>query len=77
MATAPTTPANAGAPFPHALGTLSLVSTDTWNHKRVDRVYQQLGLNLPRRTRRRLPTRLRVPLEAPPELNRTWTLDSS
>jgi putative transposase len=31
--------------------------------------------NLPRRTKRRLPTRLRQPLEAPPVLNRVWALD--
>jgi putative transposase len=46
-----------------------------WNHKRVHRVYCALRLNLPRRTRRRLPQRPRVPLDAQPELNRTWTLD--
>lgn len=43
--------------------------------RRVLRVYRQPGLTLPRRTRKRLPARLRVPLEAPPEFNRTWTLD--
>jgi putative transposase len=32
-------------------------------------------LNLPRRTKRRLPTRLRQPLVAPARLNETWALD--
>jgi putative transposase len=46
-----------------------------WNHKRVHRVYCALRLNLPRRTRRRVPQRLRQPLTAPPVLNQTWALD--
>jgi putative transposase len=46
-----------------------------WNHKRVHRVYCALRLNLPRRTKRRLPTRLRRPLLAPARLNETWALD--
>jgi putative transposase len=46
-----------------------------WNHKRVHRVYCALRLNLPRRTRRRLPTRLRRPLEAPRHLNGIWAMD--
>jgi putative transposase len=46
-----------------------------WNHKRLHRVYVALGLNLPRRSRRRLPARLRQPLEAPAVLNGTWALD--
>jgi putative transposase len=46
-----------------------------WNHKRVHRVYCALKLNLPRRAKRRLPTRLRQPLVAPDRLNEIWALD--
>ncbi len=46
-----------------------------WNHKRVHRVYCALRLNLPRRTRRRVPRRIRRPLDAPAVLNTTWALD--
>jgi putative transposase len=46
-----------------------------WNHKRVHRVYRALRFNLPRRTRRRVPRRIRVPLLASASLNTTWALD--
>ena len=46
-----------------------------WNHKRVHRVYCALGLNLPRRTRRRLPLRQPLPLDVPESLNQVWSLD--
>ena len=46
-----------------------------WNHKHVHRVYCALRLNLPRRTTRRVPRRLRQPLTAPPVLNQTWAID--
>ena len=47
----------------------------SWNHKRVRRVYREMGLNLPRRRKKRIPTRPQVPLDAPAELNRTWSID--
>ena len=34
-----------------------------WNHKRVWRVYRAMGLNLPRRTKKRLPVRERQTLD--------------
>ena len=46
-----------------------------WNHKRVHRVYCSLRLNLPRRTKRRVPTRTPLPLGAPNQLNAVWSLD--
>jgi putative transposase len=46
-----------------------------WNHKRVHRVYCQMRLNLPRRTKKRLPTRTPIPLVAPGQLNAVWALD--
>jgi putative transposase len=46
-----------------------------WNHKKVHRVYCALRLNLPRRTRRRVPPRFRQTLAAPTRLNEVWALD--
>ena len=46
-----------------------------WNHKRVWRIYKQMGLNLPRRTKKRLPKIIKEPLIAPQELNTMWALD--
>jgi putative transposase len=45
------------------------------NHKRLHRVYCAMSLNLPRRTRRRVPTRMRRPLAAPASLNQVWAVD--
>lgn len=47
----------------------------TWNHKRVWRVYCQMGLNIPRRTKKRLPMRDPVPLHAGKLVNEGWALD--
>src|SRR5690242_4696481 len=46
-----------------------------WNHKRTWRVYCQLRLNLPRRTKRRVPQRERQPLTVEPRMNAVWALD--
>lgn len=46
-----------------------------WNHKRVWRVYCGLRLNLPRRTKKRLPVRFRQPLTVIPHSNAVWAID--
>ena len=45
------------------------------NHKRVYRVHCALGFNHVRRTKKRLPQREVVPLNAPARLNDTWAMD--
>ena len=54
-----------------------------WNHKRVWRITtkgspfrdKEMGLNLPRRTKKRIPKMPRVPLIAPTQSNTMWALD--
>ncbi len=46
-----------------------------WNHKRVWRFYRQMGLNLPRRTKKRLLKIIKERLFAPHEPNAMWALD--
>ena len=46
-----------------------------WNHKRIHRVYCALGLNQPRRTKRRLPQRMPEPLLVPQRANQVWSAD--
>ena len=46
-----------------------------WNHKRVWRGYKDMRLNLPRRTKRRLPKLPKQPLTAPTQKNINWALD--
>jgi putative transposase len=46
-----------------------------WNHKRIYRVYCGLGLNQPRRTRRKLPEREREPLFVPQQRDQVWSAD--
>lgn len=47
----------------------------TWNHKRVRRLYCELGLNLKRKPKKRLAPRTAVKLEVPSLPNRTWSID--
>lgn len=46
-----------------------------WGKTRSWRVYTSLKLNLPRRGKRRLPERIRDPLEIPLAANHTWSAD--
>lgn len=46
-----------------------------WNHKRVYRVYCELGLNRKRRTKKRIPNRDRQPLDTPQRPNEVWAVD--
>lgn len=46
-----------------------------WNYERVRRVYLLLGMNRRRKTRRRLPARVKVPLTQPDQANATWSMD--
>src|ERR1700747_1821642 len=46
-----------------------------WNHKRVYRVYTDLKLNIRRRYRKRLPTRIKQALYKPEGINQVWSID--
>ena len=46
-----------------------------WNKKRVRRVYLMLGLNLRRKTKKRVPKRVKEPLVLPDGPNMTWSMD--
>lgn len=46
-----------------------------WNHKRVRRVYRELGLNLKRRRKKRLPVWIKQPLPVPVAPNESWSAD--
>ncbi len=45
------------------------------NHKQISRIYRQLGLNHPRRIKRRLPRRASLPVFFPEESSEVWSAD--
>lgn len=46
-----------------------------WNHKRLYRVYTSLRLNIRRRSKKRLPERVKLSLSVPTAPNQMWSLD--
>lgn len=46
-----------------------------WNNKRVYRVYCELKLNIRRKPKKRLPSREKIKLVQPAQINRCWSLD--
>lgn len=46
-----------------------------WNHKRIRRVYRDLGLNLRVKPKKRIPSRHPRPLKVPEQTNVSWSMD--
>ena len=46
-----------------------------YNRKRVLRIFRQMGLNIRRKRKKRLPSRLKEPLVVPKAINHTWSMD--
>ena len=47
----------------------------SWNRKRVLRIYRNMGLTQRRKRKRRLPSRVKIPLAQPLGINMNWSMD--
>ncbi|MFV0606327.1 MAG: IS3 family transposase [Niabella sp.] len=45
------------------------------NHKRLHRIYRQIGMPLRRKVKKRLPSRVKEPLAVPTAFTQTWSVD--
>jgi putative transposase len=50
-------------------------SGNAWNHKKVYRIYRQLKMNKRRKGKRRLPDRVKQPLQQQVQINQSWSMD--
>jgi len=48
---------------------------ETINHKKLYRIYTSMGLNIRRRSKKRLPARIKQQLFQPTQMNQVWSID--